>query len=330
VNQSTTQNPSGMNGTFDDICAKIGNNLFEIQPQLFNGNKFIDCDKTWCVGVELSHVKSNPSVAMLCLNIKPMVGTIQYCFFSAHLMPSRRDVISYEGMIGLFLNALNDSYNSPHIQQRSDLLPKNIILFRGGLPDNRFGELYSKEIVAVQRAVRIFTEEIGKKDKKIEKWKPKINFLVVNKSIIDRFGIVDENQYYRAVDTPCVIIDDITSYRLFDFILWPYHPNKAENKTKPVRYIVLRDEMKISDSPSSCIDLFQYIYSLCYCFVFAIPFPLGNTSNPSVLVYAKRYAESFGQMIFNEDRSFKQLGRSRRLRNRPILVHPADLSSDTE
>jgi len=280
--------------------------------------------------VELSHVKNNRSVAMLCLNIKPMIGTIQYCFFSAHLIPSRKDVIPYDAMIRLFLNALNNCYNSPHIEKHSELLPKNIILFRGGLPDNRFGELYSKEVVAVQRAVRIFTDEIGKKDKKIGKWRPKINFLVVNKSILDRFGIVDEMQSYRSVNSPCVIMDDITSNRLFDFILWPYHPKKEENKTKPVRYIVLKDDMKISEDPGACLDMFQYIYSLCYCFVFAIPFPLGNTSNPSVLVYAKRYAESFGQIIFEQDRSLKALARSRYLINRPDLVHPVKINSDTD
>jgi len=154
-----------MNGALDDICAKIGNNLFQIQPQLFNGNKYIDMDRTRCVGIELSHVKGNPSVALLCLNIKPTMGSIQYSFFSAHIMP-RKDVISYEATIGLFLNALHNAFNSRHIQKNFERLPRNIIVFRGGLPDNRFGEVYSKEIAAVQRAVRIFTEEMGQKDKK--------------------------------------------------------------------------------------------------------------------------------------------------------------------
>jgi len=328
LNQGNTSNPSAMNGAFDDICAKIGNNLFEIKPRLFNDKKYIDVEKTWCVGVELSHVKSNPSVAMLCLNTKPMIGSIQHSYFSAHVMP-RKDVISFEGMIGMFLNVLTNAHLSKAFQKNA---PSNIIVFRGGLPDNRFGEVYSKEIVAIQRAVKLFTQRVGQKDETVRKWKPKINFLVVNKSIIDRFGVCEESQHgrefsYRSVAAPCVIVDEITSYRLFDFILWPYHPKKQENKTKPVRYIVLKDDMKLASDPNACVDLFQFIYSLCYCFVFGIPFPLGNTANPSVLVYAKRYAESFGQMIFETDRTVKDLKRSSALSHRPQLADPVGLSS---
>jgi len=166
----------------------------------------------------------------------------------------------------------------------------------------------------------------------MKNWKPKINFLVVNKSIIDRFGLESRQQRgYESIHTPCVISDEITSYRLFDFILWPYHPKKEENKTKPVRYIVLKDDMKIHEDPMACLDLFQFIYSLCYCFVFGIPFPLGNTANPSVLVYAKRYAESFGQMIFENDKKVSTVDRTTALKHRPFLSYPVQLSSsDTE
>jgi len=140
---------------------------------------------------------------------------------------------------------------------------------------------------------------------------------------------VHEDVYYH-VDRPCVIADEITSYRLFDFILWPYHPKKQQNRTKPVRYIVLKDDMKIGDDYRACADLFQYIYSLCYCFVFGIPFPLGNTSNPSLLVYAKRYAEAFGQMIFQEDKNVKSLSTSGNLIHRPQLAEPKDVRSDSD
>eukprot|EP00485_Elphidium_margaritaceum_P010479 CAMPEP_0202705502 /NCGR_PEP_ID=MMETSP1385-20130828/18041_1 /ASSEMBLY_ACC=CAM_ASM_000861 /TAXON_ID=933848 /ORGANISM="Elphidium margaritaceum" /LENGTH=89 /DNA_ID=CAMNT_0049363741 /DNA_START=10 /DNA_END=275 /DNA_ORIENTATION=+ len=68
--------------------------------------------------------------------------------------------------------------------------PEIILVFRDGLPDNALKEAHSKEVVGIQRGIRIMRDELKKKEK--VKWKPKMQFIVVSKSPVEKFGKYDQ------------------------------------------------------------------------------------------------------------------------------------------
>jgi len=310
-------NSNVIKGSLDDAMAKIGNVLFRIEPNLPNGNRYIDMSKTWCVGMELSHRIGKPSVATLALSTAPLEGSLRSWHFTTHLNPAKKDVITLEANTTLMMKALEIAVSNVGAKA----LPTNIIVFRGGMPDNRLRELYSKEVVGLQRAINLFKEKYKRAD-----WKVKLNYIVRCKGVLDRFGQIQSdhrtgNEFVGPIKAPAVIYDGVTSERLWDFYLWPYHPKKSESKTKPARYVVIKDEMKLADG--GAFDLFQLVYALTYTYVFSIPFPLGPTASPGPLQYAKHYAERFSQMIFSSDRTIQDLNRSEELPNQPQLATPA-------
>ncbi len=149
-------------------------------------------------------------------------------------------------------------------------LPRNLFLFRDGVPDNRLKETHSKEVVGLQRGIRRFKHST----KGIAKWNPKIEFLVSSKTVLDRFGVATEGRngiQVRPLEVPVVLCDKVTSYRLWDFLMWPFSSRKRANRTKCIRYLVLKDEMNLSKNGGAW-DLFQFIHALGYTYVSALLF----------------------------------------------------------
>ena len=83
----------------------------------------------------------------------------------------------------------------------------------------------------------------------------------------------------------------------------PYHAKKSENTIRPLRYVVLKDDMKLGkeNNVMGTYNLFQYMHTLSDTFVFAIPFPMAGTTQLGPLKYAKDYAETTSQVVFESD-----------------------------
>ncbi|ETO09720.1 hypothetical protein RFI_27655 [Reticulomyxa filosa] len=337
--------PNVIKGSFDAIMAKIGNVLFQIDPNLPNGSKVINMNKTWCVGMELSHRAEKPSAIILALSTAPLEGSLRSWHFTTHLNPSRKDVITLEAASTLMFDALKMAVEN--VGSRN--LPENIIFLRGGMPDNRLHELYSKEVVGVARGINRFKGLFEKTDENVKKWKCKLTYVVRCKNVLDRFGQLQEGGRVGPIESPAVIFDGVTSeryvviqqhkqkkkvtnniHRFWDFYVWPYHLKKEESKTRPSRYVVLRDDIGLAKKGGT-FDLFQLIYSLSYTYVFSIPFPryMGPTASPGPLQYAKHYAERFSQMIFKADKSIDMLKRSNKLINQPQVSVPVQDNETT-
>ncbi|ETO26660.1 hypothetical protein RFI_10474 [Reticulomyxa filosa] len=169
-------NPNVIKGSLDDVMAKIGNVLFQIEPNLPNGDKFIDLKKTWCVGIELSHRAGKPTAVVLALTTAPLEGSLRSWHFATHLNPAKKDVISLEAACNLMTKALEMAVAEVGAKN----LPANIIVLRGGMPDNRLRELYSKEVVGVVRALNTFKEKHSN-NPAVKSWKSKLNFTSVAK-----------------------------------------------------------------------------------------------------------------------------------------------------
>ncbi|ETO27390.1 hypothetical protein RFI_09742, partial [Reticulomyxa filosa] len=314
-----------MKCTFDAVMAKIGNVLFQIDPNLPSGTKVVNMRKTWCVGVELSHRSEKPSAIILALSTSPLEGGLRSWHFTTHLNPSRKDVITLEAAATLMFDAIQMAVENVGTRN----LPENIIVLRGGLPDNRLNELYSKELVGVARGIHRFKKNFGNTDENVQGWKCKLTYIVRCKQVLDRFGqLKDGSEIVHPIKSPATIFDRITSER---YLCYNAINNKQKNwihniptilcqddaKTRPSRYVVLKDE--IGFAKKCALDLFQLLYSLSYTFKYFVWSTVGPTAYPGPLKYAKHYAERFSQMIFRADKSIVMLKRSKKLINQPQL-----------
>jgi hypothetical protein len=238
--------------------------------------------------------------------------------FLSHLNPCRKEIIAFNNMITLALEGLEQCLSAVNAQPKAhrEALPGSIFVFRDGVADGQIEELFTKEVVGIQRAITMFRNK-----HKLKKWKPKLEYILCNKNTIDRFGLLDQKTgLVRSLNKPAVIYDHVLSDRLWDFIIFPYHYKKNADRTKGVRYIVLFDDLKLSKKCGASLDLFQFIFALTYMFAFSLPFPLGGTAQPAPIVYAKHYAESFSQSILSSDKSLKSLRVNKNLHNRPQVI----------
>lgn len=314
IQQQTCRKMNACLGTFEDIMIKFGNIPYMIDPVLPNKSENIDVDSCWCWGVDVSHVRDKPSVACLSISRKPFQGSLRRMHFFAHLNPPRKEIIAFTNMITLAFRGLEEAFT--HTQREKQALPTAIFVFRDGVADGQIEELFTKEVVGIQRAITMFRNKY-----KLKKWKPKLEYILCNKNTIDRFGLLDQKTgLCRSLNKPCVVYDHVLSDRLWDFIIFPYHYKKNADRTKGVRYIVLFDDLKLAKKGGAALDLFQFIFALTYMYAYNIPFPLGGTAQPAPIVYAKHYAESFSQSILCNDTKLKQLQVNKGLHNRPHIV----------
>merc|ERR1711879_637884 len=203
----------------------------------------------------------------------------------------RKEVISYVKMWSLIEDCMNRSWKM--INNDVSRLPEVIWFFRDGIADGHIREMNSKEVVGVQRAIREFARKNRiKVDGKL--YSPKIQFVVVQKTILDRFGEVQHDNSLRPPRKASVIFDYVLSVRLWDFVAW----YNTRGKNRPLRYIIVKDGMDLAKKDGA-VDAFQFCYALC-------------------IKYAKHFAEIISQQILNSDKSFESLQTPEHL-NRPHL-----------
>jgi len=242
------------------------------------------------------------------------------------LNDAKKDVIPYQATVAMTLNALQAEIAALRNEQTR---PEIIMIFRDGAPDNALKEIHSKELVGIQRGIyevrQVLQEQFG------IKWKPRIQFIVVSKDPIDRFGEdVNNGQEVRGITYPCVVVKDITSRSIWDFFVWSYHPNTHLQKMKPKRYVVLRDELKIGQCEAGSnapMGMFEIIYSLAFTYHPSIPFIQGGTSQPAPITFAKHFAEKFAQLITSDDRRVEDLRLAKNLNTQPMIITEAEVIS---
>jgi len=327
IRSENARNKNAVLGAFEDSMAKIGNIMYRVVPHLSADSvyaKALAAGKIWTIGLDVSHTTAKtggkPSAAMLVLQTLPFDGTHRGMSCIAHLNKAREEIIPFAAMVTMTYQALRR-----HIGELKDAKrrPEIIMVFRDGLPDNGLKDAHSKEVVGIQRAIRIMRAELEEKHK--VKWKPKMQFIVVSKSPVEKFGVYDDRaQMVQPLNFPAVVFRGITSSKLWDFFMWNYHPNKARkiHNIKPLRYVVLKDELKLGQSKrtNQPVALFEIINTLFYTYCFSIPFPLGGTSQPGPIVYAKHYAETFSQMILSSDRNLRDMSVAGNLTSRPHVI----------
>merc|ERR1712079_110619 len=240
--------------------------------------------------------------------------------------PPRKECVAYQNMVNLFVDMLETVWkdmltkaggtSEAHRAQAALGLPEVIWVFRDGISDGQLRECYSKEVNGIQRACRWFSYKNQIKDptkKKRKDWVPKIQFIVAQKRIIDRFGVVTPN----GVDDPkkaTVVYDHVLSNDVWDFLAW----FNTGRKNRPLRYIVVLDELRLARDHDAVYAMFQFLFGLTYTYPFNIPFATGNTNQPGSIKLAKHYSENWSQMILSTDQDLSLLETNPKL-NRPQL-----------
>ena len=308
-------------GAFEDALAKCGNVLYELVPIIPKGSPYENkLNKIWTIGLDVSHNKEKPSTAMAVLQTLPFQGTHRGMRCVAHLNKPRTEVIPFAAMVTMTYECLMKE-QAKIIETKTR--PQILMVFRDGVPDNQLKEVYGKELVGILRGIRLARDALKRKG--VKKWKLKLQFIVVSKSPIEKFGVRDDyNGNIVPLNFPAVVFRGITSNKLWDFFMWNYHYNKQQkiDNIKPLRYVVLKDELKLGEREGSNdpIGLYEIINCLFYSYCFAIPFQMGGTSQPGPIVYAKHYAETFAQMILQTDESLNTLKASKNLTSRPQII----------
>merc|ERR1719251_351118 len=141
---------------------KICNVPYIIDPILPSTNN-INPDLSWVWGIDVSHVRDKPSVACLSISRKPFEGSLRSMHFLSHLNPSRKEIIAFTNMITLAYRGLEQCYNATI--DAGETLPISIFVFRDGVADGQIEELFTKEVVGIQRAITMFRNKY-----KLKKW----------------------------------------------------------------------------------------------------------------------------------------------------------------
>jgi len=351
IQQSTVFMPRAKDailGAFEQMMGKFGNVLYRITPSIPPQSPYMKkLDKIWTIGIDISHggnvkgVKGgsnrNPSVSMLCLQTMPFCGTQRGVRNFSWLNTARKDVIPYMATATMTIKALTAEMDKI---KDAKTRPEIIMVFRDGAPDNALKEIHSKELVGVQRGVYEIRNELKEKHNVV--WKPKIQFLVVSKDPIEKFGVENRGRV-EALKEPAVVYSGITSSKLWDFFIWGYHPNCSINKIKPKRFVVLKDELKLGElnkpkggnkgekggkkkklingaGSNGPMGLYEIIYALSFTYHPSLPFIQGGTSQPAPITFAKHFAEKFSQLITAEDKKIQDLRISKNLTNQPQII----------
>ncbi|KAK6090948.1 hypothetical protein P3W45_000193 [Vairimorpha bombi] len=133
---------------------------------------------------------------------------------------------------------------------KSKAKPEQIVVFRDGVGDTMFQEVFHKEIIAIKEACN-----------KVESgYNPKITFIVAQKRHSVRFNNPAANNFKAGENgnvAPGTVVEDIGHPSLFDFYLVSHHA--LQGTARPVRYLVLLNESGFSSD-----QLYEFVYGICH------------------------------------------------------------------
>lgn len=128
--------------------------------------------------------------------------------------------------------------------------PDQIIIFRDGVGDTMFQEIFQKEIDAIKQGC----------EKIEQKYSPKITFIVAQKRHSIRFNVPPSSNFKNADRgnvPPGTVVEEIGHPILFDFYLVSHHA--LQGTARPVRYLVL-----LNESEYSADQIYEFVYGICH------------------------------------------------------------------
>jgi eukaryotic translation initiation factor 2C len=131
----------------------------------------------------------------------------------------------------------------------SKVKPTQIVVFRDGVGDSMFQDIFHKEIIAIKEACSSLEAN----------YSPKILFTIAQKRHSVRFN--NPRATNRDGDNgnvvPGTVVEDIAHPTLFDFYLVSHHA--LQGTARPVRYLVLLNEPNYSSEVIT-----KFVYAICH------------------------------------------------------------------
>jgi len=303
--------------------AKVGNVMYQL-AEPYNKAYGLLAD-AWVVGLDVAHNgQQKPSIACMALITKPLSGTTKFWRPSCVANKPRQEVLSGRMSDGLMRSLLEDVYFQdlePRAKEMNktikDFLPNCILVIRDGLADDQIYESINEELLGIDTAIKQFG-----KSRKID-WKPKIISLISPKAGQDDICKAQQtgpDQFDLATpgmpSKPVVVLPrDMMHRSWFEFFIMG---NPKDYKAKPRRYVLVRDDMGVTNVMRNFNCLCNYILALMWGYCMSIPFSTGCSSQPSPVKVAKHYAELLSQIILSSDETFERFSVNRK--NRPQIV----------
>jgi len=310
--------------------AKVGNVMYQL-AEPYNRAYGLLSD-AWAVGLDVAHNgQQKPSIACMALITKPLSGTTKFWRPSCVANKPRQEVLSGRMADGLMRSLLEDVYFQdlePRAKQMNktinDFLPKCLIVIRDGLADDQIYESINEEMLGIDTAIKQFS-----KSRKID-WKPKIIALISPKAGQDDIcrAQLNPNKEFELnspgmPSKPVVVLQREMMHRSwFEFFMLG---NPKDYKAKPRRYVLVRDDMGVTDAMRNFNCLCNYLLALMWGYCMSIPFSTGCSSQPSPVKVAKHYAELLSQIILSSDDTFARFSVNRK--NRPQIAIKEPLPS---
>jgi len=303
--------------------AKVGNIMYQLAEPYTKAYGLLN--DAWVVGLDVAHNgQQKPSIACMALITKPLSGTTKYWRPSCVANKPRQEVLSGRMSDGLMRSLLEDVYFQdlePRAKEMNktikDFLPNCILIIRDGLADDQIYESINEELLGIDTAIKQFG-----KSRKID-WTPKIISLISPKAGqddickaqqtgSDQFDLANPGMPSKPV---VVLPRDMMHRSWFEFFIMG---NPKDYKAKPRRYVLVRDDMGVTNVMTNFNCLCNYILALMWGYCMSIPFSTGCSSQPSPVKVAKHYAELISQIILSSDDTFQRFSVNRK--NRPQIV----------
>jgi len=297
---------------FDMIMLKNGNKLYQLVPKL-SKNSIIKPDEMWCIGiaVDVNSDNGHPPVACVTLMANPLAGQLTGNIFSVcHFMDFKKRIIPYDIISEMIDDVITRAYH------KLGTVPNQIIVFREGISEGQFPEMYSKEITAIKKTIK------GKMREKFEKpqWSPKFVFLCVQKGIIDRAGIPQGRRRIAEPLDPMLCFQGPLSRKHWDFLLHVVCDKRGGSK--PCKYTILNENigLKKHAKNGAILDLFNFVHALHYGYCESVPFQNGPSAIPSPIKYSMHNAEFMHELMRECDNTPGELAANHKLPFRPNVL----------
>ena len=307
-----------------DVIYKLGGSAYSVDPNLRTGSSRINVSRTLMMGLDICHPTrmkngstSRPSIAVLTSFYGDKTNNIFTPNINQQrsamlLNPNRQEICSFKSVKAMAVKVLRKQLLRNGVNQ----LPLNLIMMRDGVSDSQIDAMIANELSAVVAVVRQLRSDkkLKEKHKSIDQWRPKIQWIVVQKRILDRFS-PNSNKHDRRFrlqsHTPSFIVPrDIVSGEYFEY----YYQIGTRS---PTRMLVIRDEMGMRNG--GLMDLAKFIDATHWLYPPLIPFVNGQLSYPAPIKVADHHANNWQEMIGRGDRSIDDIKSSNKLSN-PQLV----------
>jgi len=296
-----------MKTVFDMILLKKGNKMYELLPALSPNSMFNPRGgNMWFIGVAIDVNPDNNHwpIASVTLISDPLAGAQNVVFPVCHFQSEKNRIIPYDVMREMIVNVVDRAYKA------NRKLPSQIVVFRDGIGEGSFPELYSKEITAIKKSITVdCAQKLG------VDWKPTFCVLTCQKGILNRVTIPGrkKGQYFDP-KSPLLVFQGPLSRKHWDFLLQVVTDRRGG--AKPVKYVILYENMGLKKKPENIIDLFNLIHCTHYGFATSVPFQNGAASIPSPVKYALHHANLMHESVRECDLTPSELSAHKKLVNR--------------